>query len=114
MTVACVQLGLSLSGSTGLIESGDMDASERERVQSIHVANRFYTGRTAEALDLARRIRPSLPLRTLSDAIALSLWSRVSLETGERWAELDTWMTGALDEGVQLRRVRGPASPPAR
>lgn len=43
-----------------------------------------------------------LPVRTLSETIAVSLWSRIVLETGDGWDELDDWMTVALNAGVRL------------
>jgi hypothetical protein len=96
------RLGFNLSASTEILISADTGTDVRHSVEPVHVANLFYSGRTSEALELARRIRPELPLRSLSDAIALSLWSRVILETGEQWAELESWMTTALDEGIRL------------
>lgn len=96
------RLGRSLAASTKILATTEPGTDVRSQVEPVHVANLFYSGRTREALELARRIRPELPLRSLSDAIALSLWSRVILETGEQWTELESWMTTALEEGVRL------------
>ena len=95
------RLGFDVSASTEILSTEAVDAHVRDQVEPVHVANLFYGGRTREAHELATRIRPTIPLRSLNDAIALSLWSRVTLETGERWAELETWMTAALEEGVR-------------
>ena len=73
-------------------------------VEPVHVANLFDSGQTREALKLARRIRPDPPLRSLSEAIAVSLWSRVILETGEQWTELEIWMPQQLQ--INLRDSR--------
>lgn len=96
------RLGLNVSATTELLSTTEIETDVRDQVEPVHVANLFYSGRTTEALELAGRIRPELPLRNLSEAIALSLWSRVILETGERWSELNAWMTTALDDGVRL------------
>ncbi len=106
------RLGLNVSATTELLSAPEIGTDIRDQIEPVHVANLFYSGRTAEALQLATRIRPELPLRNLSQAIALSLWSRVILETGERWTELAAWMTGALENGVRLadRAAAGQAA----
>ncbi len=95
------RLGFDVSVSTQILSTEAVDAQVRHQVEPVHVANLFYSGRTREAHELAIRIRPAIPLRSLSEAIALSLWSRITLETGERWADLEAWMTTALEEGVR-------------
>jgi DNA-binding CsgD family transcriptional regulator len=106
------RLGLNVSATTELLSAPEIGTDIRDRLEPVHVANLFYSGRTAEALELATSIRPELPLRNLSQAIALSLWSRVILETGERWTELADWMTSALEKGVRLgdRAAAGQAA----
>jgi DNA-binding NarL/FixJ family response regulator len=96
------QLGFSVTASTEVLDTTKTGTDARHQVEPVHVANLFYSGRTGEALRLARRIRPALPLRSLSDALALSLWSRVSLETGDHWAELDSFMAATLEAAVRL------------
>jgi DNA-binding CsgD family transcriptional regulator len=95
-------LGLSLAESTTLMESDRSEDSDHERVAAVHVANLFYSGQTTAALKLARDISPTLPLRGLSDATAVALWGRVTVETGEGWSELEQWMAAALAEGIRL------------
>lgn len=106
------RLGLNVSATAELLSAPEIGTDIRGQVEPVHVANLFYSGRTAEALELATSIRPELPLRNLSQAIALSLWSRVILETGERWTELAAWMTSALENGVRLadRAAAGQAA----
>jgi AAA ATPase domain len=106
------RLGQSVTASTDILSTADVDAAVRHQVEPTHVGNLFYSGQTHEALELARRIRPTAPLRTLSDAIAIGLWTRVALETGEDWTELETWMTTALEEGIRLgdRATAGQAA----
>ena len=106
------RLGLNVSATAELLSAPEIGTDIRGQVEPVHVANLFYSGRTGEALELATTIRPELPLRNLSQAIALSLWSRVILETGERWTELAVWMTSALENGVRLgdRAAAGQAA----
>jgi len=96
------RLGQSISASTEILATAGPGTEVRRQVEPVHAANLFYSGRTREALQVARRIRPDPPLRNLSEAIALSLWSRIILETGEQWAQLEIWMTPALEAGIRL------------
>ncbi len=66
------------------------------------VADLFYGGQTRAARERVERIRPAVPVRTVTDAIALLLWNRITLEDGERWPELEAWMATTLDTAVPL------------
>jgi DNA-binding NarL/FixJ family response regulator len=105
-------LGQGVSASTDILSAADVDDNVRHQVEPTHVGNLFYSGQVQEALKLARRIRPAPPLRTLSDAIAIGLWTRVTLESGEGWVELEAWMASALEEGIRLgdRATAGQAA----
>lgn len=78
------------------------DAAVRRRVAPVHASNLFFSGRVREAYDLARRIRPTVPLRDLADEIAFVMWSTIALESGEGWAELETWASATLADGIRL------------
>jgi DNA-binding CsgD family transcriptional regulator len=93
---------LGVEASMDLLAEADLEAEVRHELQPAHLANLFFSGRTREAHELALRIRPSLPVRNLADSIALALWTRVTLEDGERWTELESWMASALDTAVRL------------
>ena len=95
------RLGAGVVPSAEFLTSADVEPDVRDEFQPVHFANLFYSGRALEALELARRARPTPPLRTLNDAIALSLWSRIVVETGEDWPALEEWMTAALVHGVR-------------
>ena len=43
-----------------------------------------------------------MPLTHLSDEDALGLWSKIAIDTGRDWAEVDAWMTVVLDDAVKL------------
>jgi DNA-binding CsgD family transcriptional regulator len=78
------------------------DADVRHRIAPMHAGNLFFSGRVREAYQLARSIRPSVPLRDLTDELAFMLWSAISIESGEGWEELGEWATAALSDGVRL------------
>jgi DNA-binding CsgD family transcriptional regulator len=78
------------------------DAEVRRRITPVHASNLFYSGRVREAYDLARRSRPKVPLKDLTDEIAFMLWSAIALESGQGWAELETWASAALADGIRL------------
>jgi DNA-binding CsgD family transcriptional regulator len=78
------------------------DAEVRRRVAPLHASNLFFSGRVAEAFELAMRIRPTVPLRDLTDEMAFVLWSVIALESGQGWAELETWASAALADGIRL------------
>jgi len=78
------------------------DAEVRRRVAPVHASNLFFSGRVREAYDLAHGIRPAVPLKDLADELAFLLWSVIALESGQGWAELETWATGALADAIRL------------
>ena len=96
------RLGFDIDASTDILATAHTDTAVRHQIEPIHAANLFYAGRTREARDLISRIKPGPPMRSLGNAIALSLWSRILLETGEDWPELEVSMSRTLDEGVRL------------
>ncbi|MBV9808684.1 MAG: AAA family ATPase [Solirubrobacterales bacterium] len=100
--VSFERLGVGVEPSMEILSNADLEPAVRREVEPVHVANLFYSGRTREAHELAGRIRPELPVRNLGDAIALSLWSRIALEDGEGWSELEGWMASALESAVRL------------
>ncbi len=80
----------------GGAEADDPDAEVRQ------LASLFYSGRTRAAHELALRIRPEPPVRSIPGSLALVLWNRIALEDGEGWEELDRWMAAALESAVRL------------
>ena len=94
--------GAAVVISAEILSSEDLDPEVRRQTEPLHAASLFYSGRTREAYELARRIRPLLPLRDLTDELAFVLWSTIAIETGEGWRELEAWNMKALQEGVRL------------
>jgi DNA-binding CsgD family transcriptional regulator len=94
--------GATVSASAEILASEDLDPEIRRQVEPLHAASLFYSGRTREAYELARRLRPTVPLRDLTDQLAFVLWNAIVIETGESWREFETWATAALQDGVRL------------
>lgn len=99
------QLGALAAAAGGV--PAEVASESDPPVDATHVGNLFYSGATVAARTLALRLRPDPPLRDLNAAIALSLWARITLETGEDWPELDAWMQDLLERSV---RVQDPAA----
>ncbi len=93
---------LAAAASAEILADQSVDPEVRRRVAPLHAANLLNSGSVREAFELAQRIRPSVPLRDLTDEIAFVLWSAIAIESGLGWSELETWATAALTDGVRL------------
>jgi DNA-binding CsgD family transcriptional regulator len=91
----------TLAVSADILSDPDLAPEVRAQLEPVHTVTLFYTGRTREAYDLGERIRPTVPLRDQSDALALVAWSIIGLETGADFPGLDTWMSRTLQDGVR-------------
>jgi DNA-binding CsgD family transcriptional regulator len=94
--------GGTVDESERLLAEPDLDPSVRRQLEPLHAAHLFYDGRTEEAYRLARRIRPSVPFTRQSDERALGLWSKIALESGREWDEVEAWMAAAVNEAVKV------------
>ena len=93
---------LAAAASAEILADESVDQEVRRRIAPIHAAHLLNSGRVREALDLAQRIRPRVPLRDLTDELAFVLWSAIAIESGLAWNELETWSTQALTDGIRL------------
>jgi len=93
---------LAAAASAKILADESVDPEVRRRVAPLHAANLLNRGSVRDAFELARRIRPNLPLRDLTDEISFVLWSAIAIESGLGWSELETWATAALTGGVRL------------
>ena len=94
--------GGTIDESEPLLAQTGLDPAVRRQLEPLHVAHLFYAGRTEEAYRLAKGIRPSVPFARQSDERALGLWSKIALETGREWEELEAWMTAAVADAVKV------------
>ena len=86
--------------SKELLADPELEPDVRRQLEPQHAAALFYTGRCREAAALARRLRPSLPLRDRTDTLALGLACLIGVETGEDLPDMDAWLTRTLRDGV--------------
>ncbi len=92
----------SVDTLAGLVESERLDPETRRMAERWLALSLFFSGRTREAYERARPVRPSVPLQGYSDALALGLWRLLGFETGEDVAGLDAYMERTLREAVRV------------
>jgi DNA-binding NarL/FixJ family response regulator len=94
-------LGATVDDSAALLADPGLDPVRRRELEAVHAVGLFYSGRTNEAYELGERLRPPVPLRDHSDALAQIMWCMIGMETGRDWVELDAWMSQAMRDGVR-------------
>ena len=84
-----------------MLEDPQIDAATQLMTEGRLALSLFFTGRTKDAYALAGRVRPEIPLRRYSDAIALGLWRLLGFETEEDLEGLDLYMSETLLAAVR-------------
>ena len=95
------QYGIRVAESAAALADPELDAETRRQLEPVHCGNLFWCGRTREAFELARLIRPEGPMRDLSDETALALWITISIECGYALAEFDQWLAKTIVRSVR-------------
>jgi DNA-binding CsgD family transcriptional regulator len=95
------QLEVAQQSEELLAEPG-LDPEVRRQLLPLHAANLYYAGRAMEGLAIARSIRPSVPLVTQSEELALATYITIALEAGSGWVELRAWAEDALRAAVRV------------
>jgi DNA-binding CsgD family transcriptional regulator len=95
--------------SAALLADESLSAEVRRRAAATHIGNLFRSGQVREAQALARRSRPGIPLRDVSEEIVFMLWGAIALENGEQWGALGTWASDALSEAIRCNDHSGAA-----
>jgi DNA-binding CsgD family transcriptional regulator len=93
--------GATVEMSQEILADGDLDDEVRRRVEPIHASDLFYAGRARDAVALADRIRPPVPLRRPNDDLAFATWTMIAIETGEDWHALEHEATALVREAVR-------------
>ena len=91
----------SLAETESLLADAHTDPGVRRRVEMIHAANLFFSGRGREASAVCLRLRPAVPLRNAQEEVTLDVCSLVGLDTGEDLREVDAWLVATLAAGVR-------------
>jgi DNA-binding NarL/FixJ family response regulator len=84
-----------------ILSDPELDDATRRSVESVQGLALFSAGRAKEGYELARRRRPSVPLRDHHDALMLGSSWMFGIESGEDWPGLDAYMTEVLRHGVR-------------
>jgi DNA-binding CsgD family transcriptional regulator/tetratricopeptide (TPR) repeat protein len=79
-----------------------MKPSRRRSLEAVYAYALMSNGRAKEAHAVARRVRPTVPLRDNWDSYGLFAMRFVGLESGEDWKDLRDYMTAVLREGVRV------------
>jgi DNA-binding CsgD family transcriptional regulator len=103
-----VGLGGLTNGFTDRLESLEklladpgMNPSRRRSLEAVYAYALMSSGRAKEADAVARRVRPTVPLRDNWDSYGLFAMRFVGLESGEDWVDLESYMAAVLSEGVR-------------
>jgi DNA-binding CsgD family transcriptional regulator len=91
----------SVEASERLLADPTLAERTRVRLEPVHLANLFYSGRAREAYALSLRLRPAVPLPHQSDEYTLMLCCIVGAESGEDWTELRAWHTDTVKTAVR-------------
>ena len=91
----------TLGPAEEILADPELEPPARRHLQVVHAENLFFAGRAVEACALARRLRPSVPLRDAHDELALVVCSTVCGEAGDDLAEFAAWMRTTIVEGVR-------------
>jgi DNA-binding CsgD family transcriptional regulator len=83
-----------------ILADAALDEDVRRGLEPVYAVNLFYSGRTSEANELIRRLRPTLPIASHTAEIALIGATMIPLESGEDLRGLKRDARTLLDEGV--------------
>ena len=87
--------------SAQILEDPDLDPEVRHQMEPLHAVSLFYTGRARAGYELARRIRPTVPLQDESATLALGVFTIVGVENGENWEDFEAYMTETVSDAVR-------------
>lgn len=90
-----------LEATTGLLSDPELEPGTRRLVENAHAMALMGAGRAREADELARRLRPSAPLRDSMDTFDLGVAYAVHLTTGEDWRDLEAYSTELLRDAIK-------------
>ncbi len=82
---------------------GDPGVTDEARrgLAAMQTVSSFLSGQGDAAAAMAFAARPSVPLRDFADAGALAALSLIALETGQRWDEVEQYMSAVVHDAVR-------------
>ncbi len=78
-----------------------LEGEARIMLQAYAGQTALFSGDGDKASEIAQRIRPSIPLRSLGDSVALAVSTLVPIETGHAWPDVDGFMAETLRTAVR-------------
>jgi DNA-binding CsgD family transcriptional regulator/type II secretory pathway predicted ATPase ExeA len=78
-----------------------LSADERTVLQVFASQTALFSGDGDTAAEIARRVRPSVPLRSLADTVALGASTLVTIETGLGWPDVEPYMADTFKAAVR-------------
>ena len=91
----------SVEASERLLADPTLSERTRLRMQGVHLANLYYSGRAREAYALSLQLRPPIPVPHQGDEYTLMVCAAVGVQTGEDWPEVRRWATEMMRDGVR-------------
>jgi len=91
----------SVEASERLLADPTLSERTRLRMQGVHLANLYYSGRAREAYELSLQLRPPVPIPHQGDEYTLMVCAAVGVQTGEDWPEVRRWMTQVMHDAVR-------------
>jgi DNA-binding CsgD family transcriptional regulator len=86
---------------TPALADPSLAADDRLQLESFAAMSALYAGDVAAAVAIARRIRPSVPLDSIGEMLALATYMLVIMETGDGWPEAERFMVESLRTAVR-------------
>ena len=90
-----------VDATTELLSDPELEPGTRRLVENAHALGLMSVGRAREADGLARRMRPSAPLRDSMDTFDLGVAYFVHLNTGEDWSDLQAYSAELLRDAIK-------------
>ena len=91
----------SVEASEKLLADTTLSEHTRLRMQGVHLANLYYSGRAREAYALSLRLRPPIPIPHHGDEYTLMVCAAIGVQTGEDWPEVRRWMSQVMHDAVR-------------
>ena len=87
--------------TAAVLSDQHVDDETRRGNQARHALALLYTGEGGKAYELARTLRPAVPLRGYHETLALGGFALIALETGENFEDADAYLSRTLRDAVR-------------
>ena len=84
-----------------VLSDAQVDDETRRGNEARHALALLFTGEGGKAHELARALRPKVPLRGYHETLALGGWVLIALETGENFEDADAYLSRLLRDAAR-------------